>query len=154
MKLRMDREFWVQFIPHKQQRYDTCGDYEELAPDLTKFSISRLSPVKYSWLIFLHEIIEWSICRLTGVKMAAIDKFDMEYEKARQQYERGERYDSLIGGPLPCRAPCGCPLRDEPGDDPCAPYFHAHQCATLCEKAIARELGIDWEAYDKAVNEL
>lgn len=142
MKLARDREFWVQFIPHKQQRYDTCGDYEELAPDLTKFSISRLSPVKYSWLIMLHEIIEWSICCLTGVKTKDIDKFDMEYEKAR------------AGNRESAEAPCGCPFYAEPGDDPHAPYAAAHACATLCEKAIARELGVDWEAYSEAIDKL
>ena len=32
-----------------------------------------------------------------------------------------------------------------------ASYFNAHQTATLCEKAIAREIGVEWKAYDAAV---
>ena len=84
------------------------GDYEELAPDFTLFHISRMRPIKYSWLVLFHEFIEWGICKLTGVKMKAIDKFDMEYEKARES-----------GAKTP---PCKCRWREEPGDDMHAPY--------------------------------
>ena len=43
---------------------------------------------------------------------------------------------------------------DEPGDDPKAPYRKQHLIATGVEKLMAAELGVDWKAYDKKVNEL
>lgn len=132
--------FNLEFISHHKQRYDSVGDYQELETGNWYFSISRMRPLKYCWLVFLHEIIEWGICRLTGVKMKAIDKFDMGYEKARAAGD--------------AKTPCGCKWRSEPGDDIHAPYFNAHQTATLCEKAIAREIGVEWKAYDAAVENL
>ncbi|MGA2412299.1 MAG: hypothetical protein ABSG46_18185 [Candidatus Binataceae bacterium] len=140
MSLKFEK-FTFCVIPHKDQRYEgTVGDYYEIPPAGWAFKASRLRPVKYSWLILAHEFIEWLICRLSGVKMKAIDKFDMAYEKARKAGE--------------AKTPCGCKWREEPGDDIHAPYFHAHQCATLCEKAIVRELGIDWKAYEAAIEAL
>lgn len=151
---------WLRFsvIPHRYQRYDSVGDYEYQAEDeLWEFRASRMRPIEYSWLVFFHEIIEWGICKLTGVKMQAIDKFDMEYEKAREHFLEVERKHpekhsnlSLRGG---C-APCGCQFYEEPGDDPHAPYHDAHMTATLCEKAIARAIGVDWQAYGDTVAKL
>jgi hypothetical protein len=134
-------------IPHKAQRYETVGDYLDLAPGAnsiaplrTVFSASRMRPIKYSYLVLAHEFIEWLICRLTGVKMKAIDKFDMSYEAAR---ERGD-----------AKTPCGCTWRPEPGDDIHCPYYSAHQTATMCEKAIAREIGVTWDEYSTVVENL
>lgn len=127
-------------IKHEDRRYETVGDYW-LNDDTWEFRASRMRPVTYSWLVLAHEFIEWLICRLTGVNMKSIDQFDIDYEGAREDPKRA-------------LAPCGCTFGEEPGDDVHAPYHSAHQCATLCEKAIARELGVDWEAYGKAVNAL
>jgi hypothetical protein len=156
VKIKGHRDRWdfmLRFIPHRQQRYTTVGDYKDVTfvPNAWEFTISRMSPRKYCWLVFFHEIIEWGICRLTGVKMKAIDKWDMAYEKAR-----AERFsvapDALVRNPD--YAPCGCPWQLEPGDDVHAPYADAHATATLCERAIAKAIGIDWWDYEKAVEAL
>jgi hypothetical protein len=123
-------------IPHRQQRYDTCGDYFKKAGWL-HFRISRMKGA-YPILALLHEIIEFFICRQRGIRLRDIDRFDREYERARSSG----------------RAPCGCIIEEEPGDDLHAPYFDAHQTATECERAIAKCLGVDWNGYEKAVRSL
>ncbi len=42
----------------------------------------------------------------------------------------------------------------EPGDDPDAPYFKEHQFASIIERQMAYELGVDWQAYNKRLDEL
>jgi hypothetical protein len=130
----------VSFIPHREQRYETVGDYVECSKDTTEFTISKMRPLKYCWLVALHEIIEWTICHINKIPGKAIDKFDMAYEQARK---RGDQ-----------KAPCGCGFTDEPGFDRHAPYVDAHRAATQCEKIIAKALGIEWGPYGDAVEKL
>jgi hypothetical protein len=129
-----------QIIPHKRQRYDTCGDYFFVRKVLN-FRVSKMSDDRYPILVFLHEMIEFFMCRLAGVKMKDIDRFDMEYEKWR-------------GGADTNPAPCGCRFYEEPGDDPHAPYHLQHQTATQCEKIIAKALGVNWKDYNDEVEGL
>jgi hypothetical protein len=128
-------------LPHKRQRYDTVGDYFNAGGRL-HFRVSRMKDPRYHLLVFIHEIIEYLLCKQAGVKMRDIDKFDTEYEKARTHIA------------LAKAAPCGCSFYEEPGDDPHAPYHRQHQVATACEKLVAEALGVNWEAYGKAVEEL
>jgi len=131
--------FIVKFIPHRWQDYATVGNYFQNSTQVG-FLVSDTRNEKYNHLVWAHEFIEWLICRLTGVKMKAIDKFDMSYEAAR---ERGD-----------AKTPCGCTWRPEPGDDIHCPYYSAHQTATMCEKAIAREIGVTWDEYSTVVENL
>jgi hypothetical protein len=123
-------------IAHREQRYPTVGDYFR-KDGRFHFRVSRMKGA-YPVLVFLHEIVEFFICRQQGVKLRDIDRFDRDYEKARDSG----------------RAPCGCTIEEEPGDDPHAPYFDAHQTATQCERAIAKCLRVDWNEYEKAVRSL
>lgn len=136
-------------IAHRNQRYPTVGDYF-LQKGVLHFRVSRMKDKRYCFLVWLHEMIEWAICRLQGVKLRDIDKFDMEYEKAWD--------DATIGADFQVgktdAAPCGCWFYLEPGDDPHAPYHQAHQTATVCEKLIAEALGVDWTEYDRTVESL
>lgn len=126
-----------QIIPHCKQRYKTCGDWFPRR-GVMLFRVSRMKDKRYCWLIFLHEVIEWAICRLTGVKAKDVDRFDKQYEASRSAK----------------RAPCGCLHEDEPGDDVHAPYCDAHQVATYCEREIARSLGVSWAIYTAEVESL
>ena len=132
-------KFDFAIIAHKRQRYPTVGDYFRRR-GMWRFRVSQMKDRRYCWLVFLHEMIEWSICRLTGVRIAETDYFDMKYEAARASGKR--------------RASCGCPIESEPGNDPHAPYFDAHQTATQCERAIALALGVDWDTYERAIEAL
>ena len=130
-------------IAHRGQRYDTCGDYFRKGGRV-HFRVSRMKDRRYCLLVFIHELIEYLLCRAARVRMREIDRFDIAYEK-RRRYHKGWAYGLT---------PCGCPFRQEPGDDPHAPYRKQHQVATACEKLIAETLGVDWEAYGRAVEKL
>lgn len=135
----LDRKVKLRFeiVAHRNQRYRTCGDYYQ-RKGVWWFRVSRMKDKRYVWLVFLHEMIEWSLCRLWGIKGREIDRFDMAYEKRRQcQY-----------------ADCGCRIKDEPGDDIHAPYHDAHAIATQCERLIAKALDVDWVLYDETVAKL
>ena len=56
---------------------------------------------------------------------AAIDSFDIQYEKSR-----------VLGD-----------TTSEPGNDPAAPYYREHKFATKLEKLLAEEIGVDWDEY-------
>lgn len=133
----------IQSIPHKRQRYETAGDYyfasesSRGAEETLYFRVSNMNAI-YEFLVIVHEFIEWFLTNQKGIKIKAIDTFDMAYENARK---------------AGIQAPCGCkPTSDsEPGFDKHAPYYSAHKFATRIEKMLAISLGVDWEKYDKAV---
>lgn len=123
-------------VPHRKQRYDTVGDYFR-ADGHWFFRVSKLKRT-YVALVFLHEIIEFVLCRLDHIKVKEIDRFDRSYEATRTKD----------------LAPCGCAHLEEPGDDIHAPYHHAHSTASRCERLIAEALGVDWQKYSDEVESL
>lgn len=133
-------EIRYETIPHSKHRYRTVGDYYRLK-GVWFFRVSRMKDKRYCWLVFLHEIIEWGICRVLRIDQALIDRFDMLYERHRET-------------PGATRACCGCPFQEEPGNDVHAPYHIAHQVATKCELLIADVIGVDWVEYEDAINAL
>lgn len=76
-----------------------------------------------AFLFGLHELCEAYLCRRKGVDQAAVDAFDLQFERERLAGERGED--------------------DEPGDDPRAPYRVQHRAACLIEFMMAWFLGIN-----------
>jgi hypothetical protein len=116
--------------PHKYQRYDTVGDYQDVH-GVTLFTISEMENEQYEYLVAVHELVEKILVDARGICLTSIDNFDQDYEARRQDGD-----DS------------------EPGDDPQAPYHAEHVFATTVERLLAGELGVDWEAYDKAVTGL
>lgn len=132
MKLRFE------IVSHKNQRYETCGDYYQ-HKGVWWFTISRMKDKRYIYLVLFHEFVEWGLCRLWGIKGREIDRYDIAYEKAREK--KG-------------KAPCGCRIKDEPGDDIHAPYHQAHALASQCEQLIAKAIGVDWVSYDEAIAKL
>jgi len=130
-----------QVIPHRRQRYDTVGDYyrQRRFTDSWCFRVSKLGDRRYEVLVFLHEIIEFMLCRMAGVKLKEIDRFDTKYEASRESFSTAD---------------CGCAHYEEPGDDPHAPYYLPHQTATKCERLIATAMGVNWKNYNEAVNSL
>jgi hypothetical protein len=126
-------------IPHSEQRYETCGDYWEDG-DTVHFRSSKLSDAKYEWLVFLHELVEYFLCRFAGIVLSDIDDFDVAYEKARDDEAT-------------C-APCGCKIQAEPGFDKHAPYHWQHFFADNIERLTAWALGVNWIAYEREVDSL
>lgn len=118
----------IKTIPDKEQRYDTVGDYQESADGVQHIMVSKMDDDRYEFLIALHELIESYLCKTRNISEAAIDTFDISYEKSR-----------AIGDTI-----------SEPGNDTAAPYHLEHMFATSIEKLMASELDVDWQTYSDA----
>lgn len=124
----------IKTIPHSKQRYNTVGDYDSVDINCgVNISISGLRNWKYELLVAVHELIELSLCYHRDIPEEIITKFDMDFEKAREE-------TSLLQG--------------EPGDAAGCPYRKEHFFATSIERLLAAELGVDWEKYEKTINDL
>jgi hypothetical protein len=86
----------------------------------------------FSWLIFVHEIIECIACLFGGVSESDITTFDVQWEA---DYAAG-----LIEGDI-----------HEPGEDPRSPYHREHVFAENIEWAFALLLGVRWVEYEAEV---
>lgn len=120
----------VSCIPHREQRYETCGDWQKLGETL-KIRVSDTGDRFSNLLVGLHEMVEAILCEAQGVSEIDVDNFDMLFEKLR------------VEGNL-----------EEPGDHPSAPYHHQHKIADIVERLVAVELGINWEEHCARVEAL
>jgi hypothetical protein len=119
----------VSQVPHRRQRYETAGDWIPGSP--VRIQVSRMKDERYVFLVMLHEMIEYELCRMHGITDSKVVEFDMNFEK-----ERGARLHSIEA---------------EPGDDPRAPYRGEHGFATMIERMVAQKMGVSWSAYEKAI---
>lgn len=116
-------------IPHKKQRYDTVGDWIPGSP--VRIRVSRMKDERYVFLVALHELIEYELCRMNGIADNEVVKFDVNFER-----ERAEHLHSIEA---------------EPGNDPRAPYRDEHAFATMIERMVAQKMGVSWSDYEKAL---
>ena len=120
----------IRTIPHEQQRYETCGDWQEFGED-TIINVSEMGDSLAEILVGIHELVEVVLCRHRGISQEIVDKFDKHFEATRLKDDTSE-----------------------PGDYPLAPYRKEHFFATNIERMIAHELGVDWAKYEEIVNTL
>ncbi len=113
------RNISVKIIPHSKQRYETSGDYWIDRRGTIQIRISKSRNWRHEALLLMHELTEMLLCIDRGVSFKAIDRFDMNF--------KGD---------------------GEPGDDPRAPYYRQHQFATKIERLLAKELRVNWRAYN------
>ena len=132
MKSRLP-EVVIRVIPHSQHRYKTTGDYYEVGEGRWVIEVSELGDARYEFLVAVHELVEWFLLWLRGVKEEEVRAFDEWWES---EAEKGN-----VQG-------------NEPGDDVRAPYYWEHVFATLVEKMVALQLGVDWEGYKRRLKEL
>ena len=118
-------------IPHEEQRYPTVGDWVVNGDNLY-ISVSKMSDPRYELLVAVHELVEVLLCKERGISQELVDKFDMEYEASRSEWD----------------------TTSEPGDAAGAPYKKEHFFATTVERLLAAELGVDWEKYEAEVQAL
>jgi hypothetical protein len=121
----------VRVIPHKDQRYDTVGDWVFLSDDHLVIYVSKMGNSIYEFLVAYHEQIEAMLCLQAGIDEKDVTNFDMQFEKERAE----GKHDAEV----------------EPGDDPEAPYHVQHVFATLLEKELASQLKVNWSDYEKAI---
>ncbi len=125
----------IETIPHGEQRYPTVGDWQWITPTELLIRVSEMGNPVYEAAVGIHEAVEALLCQQDGVTQAAVDRFDMAYERDRP--------------------PFGIPGDDgEPGDDPAAPYHRQHCFATAVERMLIAALGVPWAEYDAAVEAL
>ena len=112
-------------IPHKEQRYDTCGDYWLTKKGDWEIRVSDMGE-DYEFLVLVHELIEFYLTQKRGIAEEDITYFDTHEGK-----------DS-----------------EEPGLMKYAPYHREHVFADKIERMVCKELGLDWDEYDKAISKL
>lgn len=78
-----------------------------------------------AFLVAVHEMVEAWICERRGIKEPDIKAFDEAN-----------------------------PDSDDPGTMPEAPYHKEHIFAECLERLVARELGVNWEEYDRTIEGL
>lgn len=120
----------IDFIPHLEQRYNTCGDWVfDQNGDLNiKISDTSDTDHRFSHLVAIHELIEALLCLESGVTTQDVDAFD---------HEALQKHPDV-----------------EPGDLPSAPYYEEHQVATGVERILAAQMGVMWLAYENELSEL
>jgi hypothetical protein len=130
----------IEFIPHLDQRYNTCGDWSfarngigsDLQGDDLSLKISETGNWKWNACILIHELVEALACKANGVTQEQVDSFDIGW-KPNFGFE-------------------------EPGEDPRAPYFTEHGVASMIEEQLFDALLVDpanaWTAYEKKLAEL
>jgi hypothetical protein len=118
MKHLPDFNIWV--IPHKNQRYDTAGDYYKNPLENWDICISKMN-ADYEFMVAVHELIEFYLTQKHGIKEVDITKFDTK--DVEPEY------------------------RSDPGLSPKAPYHKEHMFAEKIEKRLAKELNINWNIY-------
>jgi hypothetical protein len=121
--------FTVSQIPHRKQRYETVGDWIPGKP--AQIRVSRMKDQRYVFLVALHEMIEYELCRKNGITDREVVAFDVNFEAERKRNLH--------------------PRDAEPGADPRAPYRNEHEFASMIEMMVAQKLGVKWSAYEKAV---
>lgn len=122
-------------IPHKEQRYETCGDYWVDEKGVQQVRVSKMPNPDFEFLVLMHELTELYLCQKRGIKEEDITNFDVEFEHIRTVHP------DVIG-------------EQEPGHMVSAPYHKEHCFAEKIEKLLAEELGVAWLEYDKTVTSL
>ena len=113
-------QFILQSIEHKDQRYDTVGDWTVGPRGEYTISVSNHLVQDEQFLIMLHEMIEAYLCTGDNITQQQVDEFDLQWLKDHA----GPKYEN-----------------DEPGDDPKAPYGKQHRKAMIIEHLVANMLG-------------
>lgn len=109
-------------IPHSQQRYDTVGDWiEGHFGTPHRITVSACGNPDYEFLVLLHELVEFWLCRQRGITQESVDAWDQAF------------------------------AGDDPGADPAAPYHREHTFACRIEELMAHEMGIELTEYDQAL---
>jgi hypothetical protein len=117
-------------VKHSKQRYDTAGDYFKVGGEPCSHDEYKVSRLPQGWkaelAVFVHEMVEFQLCKEAGIKEKDITYFDTHEGK-----------DS-----------------NDPGTMKSAPYHSQHILATSIERYIIKKLGLKWREYDKSFETL
>ena len=108
--------FSISQVPHRKQRYETVGDWIPGRP--AQIRVSKMKDQRYVFLVALHEMIEYELCRMHGITDREVVSFDVNFEAQRKMNLH--------------------PIDAEPGNHPKAPYRSEHEFATSIEMMVAQ----------------
>jgi hypothetical protein len=115
-------------IPMQDQRFTTQGDWKEDDKELNIW-ITDMGDWKCEFGVFVHEIVEWAICKHMGVTSDECDAFDALFEK---EYDEG-KWDISV----------------EAGYDPRCPYRKGHVWGDRVSRVMLWLIGVSWKEYGK-----
>lgn len=158
----------IETVAHAWQRYDTAGDWQahNLPGNVNlRITVSEMSDWRYEALVAVHELIEAILCKHRGITEEEATVFDKQFAEDMEHDRQVliKRLDELKthNGPAPAdeheEADIESDLANwhhEPGDHPGCPYFDEHRFATKIEEMLAGQLGVEWDAYEKAIEDL
>jgi hypothetical protein len=121
-------------VPFDALPYPTAGDWRYENGELV-IRVAQLGNEKFEALLAIHELIEALACGFEGITPLDVDRFDFAFE-AR-----------CTKGKLPTG-------EDDPGSEPDAPYNRQHRLASGIEEILASVWGVNWKAYEKAIDDL
>lgn len=124
-------KYIISTIPHSWQEYPTVGNWASTKDGVGCIFVSEMGSDDYEFLVMIHELIEFHLCKKRGITDEAVSAFDINFEKER---EKGVHSPDA-----------------EPGDSELAPYFNEHQFATKIERQLAEELGVNWDKYNDVI---
>ncbi len=122
----------IKVIPHKCQKYRTVGNWFVESGTL-HIEVSKMDNWRFEMLVAVHELVEFLLCRHGKVKQKTVDKFDIMFERERDE---------------------GLHTIEEPGDDPDSPYRVQHCIATGVERIVAALIGVCWRKYEMKIQSL
>ncbi len=159
-------------IPHGDQRYSTCGDWRVQGLDSAsrfhqyfRIDVSELKDWRFEALVAIHEMVEMLLCRHRGISEEEVTAWDKQFEEDRAADRKMmiERLDELKTrrgeGPRDEHEESDleadlAEMPAEPGEHPGAPYHDEHMFATRIEEMLAKQLGVDWAEYERAIEAL
>lgn len=124
----------IETVEHSKNRNGQVGDYRYLKDGTLYISVSDMGNRNFELLVALHEFWEVVTTEAKGITEQQITDYDKQYELKREQGLVSEFSENGFAS--------DCIYRKE------------HTQATAVEMMLAAELGVDWNQYDKTVNEL
>ncbi len=122
-------KFDIRTVPDSAQRYTTVGDWYE-TNGTVHIVVSDLGNETYEFLVAIHELVEFWLCKVTGITDEQAVSWDRAWSSRPQ------------------------PRGAEAGNDPACPYHWPHVAAGIVERFVAFVLRVDYEAYDECLNKL
>jgi hypothetical protein len=118
-------KFILEVLPRDEMRYPTVGDWFEDSDGTVHIQVADTVNLNYAYLVMVHELVEYWLCRQRGISEASVSAFDLSHGDS-----------------------------DEPGDEPDAPYRNEHCVATGIERILASELNVAWLTYDDVLDKI
>lgn len=117
----------LEVIPHSQQRYNTCGDWQFDEEGNLNIKVSDTQNTFMNFLLGRHEMDEAMLCLRYGVTTKQVDDYDFVHPEAGS---------------------------DSFSDNLDAPYAEYHNDALAAEWVMARLLGVSWKSYNDTIEQL